>query len=120
MRSHVKDNSQQLCYGKNKDKCVFVSADGALLVIMFKMICSALQNHGQLAFTIEEQNINDTFTLQDTGRYAHSQQYIKAMADKHRFIIEVDESIVPRIQNEIPIVGLLYILRKSINDLPSN
>lgn len=87
---------------------------------IFKMIKSALQNNGQLTFTIEEQNINDTFILQTTGRYAHSNKYIEMLATKHGFIIEINDSIVPRIQNEAPIAGRLYILRKLVNDLPSN
>lgn len=90
------------------------------LDLIFVMIKSALQNNGQLAFTIEEQSTNTTFTLQTTGRYAHSKNYIEALTRKHGFIIEVDDAIVPRIQNETPIAGRLYILRKLVNDLPLN
>ncbi len=82
------------------------------LDLIFKMMHSALQNNGQLAFTIEEQNINSSFTLQTTGRYAHSKQYIESLAGKYGFSIETDDSIVPRLQNEMPIAGRLYILRK--------
>jgi len=82
---------------------------------IFTMIISALQNNGQLAFTIEEQDINDTFTLQSTGRYAHSKNYIESLARTHGFNIEVDNSIVPRVQNDIPIVGRLYIMRNINN-----
>jgi len=90
------------------------------LDLIFTMINSALQNNGQLAFTIEEQDINDTFTLQTTGRYAHSRPYIDALATKHGFTIETDDPIVPRLQNETPITGRLYVMRKLTTDLPSN
>jgi predicted TPR repeat methyltransferase len=89
------------------------------LDLIFTMINSALQQNGQLAFTIEEQNINNTFTLQNTGRYSHSIQYINDLAAKHGFIIETNESIVPRLQNESPIDGRLYIMRK-FNDSTSS
>lgn len=82
------------------------------LEVMFKCIKSSLETNGQLAFTVEDQETNDTFILQATGRYAHSQLYIIALATKHAFAIEINNPITPRVQNETPIAGRLYVIRK--------
>ncbi len=90
------------------------------LQLIFELIKSSLQPNGQIAFTVEDQNINYTFILQTTGRYAHSQQYIQELTAKYGFIIEINDPITPRIQNDTSIAGRLYVIRKCINDLPSN
>ncbi|HSX20547.1 MAG TPA: tetratricopeptide repeat protein [Gammaproteobacteria bacterium] len=79
----------------------------------FAMMQSALKSAGLLAFTIEEQTKNDKFSLQETGRFAYSQQYIDAMCKQFGFIVETNEVIVPRMQKEQPVPGRLYILRNS-------
>lgn len=77
---------------------------------IFAMIKSTLKSGGKLAFTIEEQTVNNKFTLQPSGRFAHSAKYISDLAEKIGFKIVTDDTIIPRTQAEQPISGRLYIL----------
>lgn len=79
---------------------------------LFALVITALKTDGLFAFSVEEQNSNPTFILQSTGRYAHSQQYIGALAELHNMHIEINEAITPRMQGDIAILGRLYVLRK--------
>lgn len=79
---------------------------------LFGMIHSSLQPQGLLAFTIEDQQHNHTYILQTTGRFAHAQQYIAHLCQEYGFTIETNDAITPRMHDNQPIAGRLYVLRK--------
>lgn len=82
------------------------------LDVIFSNINSCLKNNGLLAFSVEEHLNSDSYKVQTSGRFAHSQQYILELANKYNFHIEVNEEITPRIQNGESVKGRLFILRK--------
>lgn len=83
---------------------------------LFALVITALKTNGLFAFSVEEQNNNANFVLQSTGRYAHSQQYISAIAKFYNMQIEMNQEITPRMQDNIAIPGRLYVLRKLASD----
>lgn len=85
------------------------------LDIIFSQLVSIIKADGLLLFTVEEQTANSTYTLQATGRYAHAQEYISNLAKLYGFTIETNDPITPRMHNEQPIAGRLYVLRTLSN-----
>lgn len=79
---------------------------------------------GVFAFTtesLEMENLNvestqtkilKNFKLQKTGRFAHSMDYILQLAKQHALQMEWEEKVVLRKNNEIDILGRLYILKR--------
>lgn len=83
------------------------------LEAIFLQATSIIQTHGLFAFTIEEQTSNTPYTLQATGRYAHAPEYINTLCVTHGFTIETNEPITPRMHDNQPIAGRLYVVKKS-------
>ena len=74
---------------------------------LFLNIKTMLKN--KFLFNIELTE-NALFELQQTGRYAHSKNYIEQLAEKFNFkIIEGLPEII-RLQNNIPINGMIFLL----------
>ena len=82
------------------------------LTNIFALCATALKNTGLLAFTIEKLAIGD-YHLQTTGRFAHSLQYIAAIAQQSGFIVQDHREIQLRMQQDKPIIGELYLLSKN-------
>ncbi len=80
------------------------------LSALFKNIEKALVPEGRFAFTTEYLSAG-TYALQTTGRFAHANAYIEALATRHHFSIELAEDIVPRQHLDLPIRGRLYVLK---------
>jgi len=70
----------------------------------------ALTNNGLFAFTIEN-TATYPYVLQKNARFAHSQQYIHELANKYHFSIAKECEITLRKQKNVPVLGLLYILK---------
>ncbi len=85
---------------------------GALHQI-FKNVAQALAPQGKFGFTTEHLETG-TYYLQPTGRFAHSSQYIRQLAEENHFTIELEESIVPREHEGVAIQGQLYVLKKHL------
>jgi predicted TPR repeat methyltransferase len=101
--------------GRARDADVIVAADvfvyvGALEPT-FAAAATALKPGGLLAFSIEISETDDVALL-TTIRYAHSPAYIERVAAAHGFAIEHAEPCVLRLDNDRPIQGLLYVLRR--------
>jgi predicted TPR repeat methyltransferase len=71
----------------------------------------ALHAGGVFAFSVESHHENDEFLLLPSMRYAHSAQYVAALAKDHQFSIEASHTTVIRFDRELPIHGSLYLLR---------
>lgn len=81
------------------------------LITVFKACHQSLKSQGLLCFSIETQSKED-FSLQPTGRYAHRGEYIHVCAKEARFDILAEETHTLRIQDDQPIEGNIYLLRK--------
>lgn len=77
---------------------------------LFSIVKGALRNNGKFAFTIEKLDSEQDFALQSTGRYAHSGKYVQKLCEKFKFKIEMQDHIVLRQQDDLPIHGYLFVL----------
>ena len=76
---------------------------------LFAKVAKHLNPNGHFAFTLE--NLAEgSFQLQSSGRFAHSATYIHKLAEDNGLKIELEEEIVPRKQEGLPIPGRLYVL----------
>ena len=82
---------------------------------VFDATSRALHAGGLFAFTIEsaQQNEGDTYTLRSSGRYAHANGYILQLA--HRFGLDsvLYQEIHTRLENNTPVAGAIFILKKA-------
>lgn len=93
---------------------------------VFANVAKALALNGRFAFTLEDlesskgssddtvdDNVQSSYHLQPSGRYAHSETYIQTLAQQSGLKIEYVEAITPREQEGQPIRGRLYVLLRS-------
>ena len=52
--------------------------------------------------------------LLKSARFAHSDRYIRALCEKHRFRVLVHEKIILRTEETIPLPGNIYIMQKML------
>lgn len=64
--------------------------------------------YSYFAFTCENTE-SYPYTLQKTARFAHSQNYINEIAEKHSFKLVLKEPVMLRKQKNVPIYGTMYI-----------
>jgi len=102
---------------------VIVAADtlvyfGDLLPVL-KAGSEALCDGGLWVFSLEElsSDQSEDFTLNPSGRYAHSEGYVTGLATKLGLKVETHDSIIARTERGKPVVGVLVVLRKD-KDLP--
>ena len=51
--------------------------------------------------------------LRSTGRYAHAQAYVTLLAQRHGFDSVSVEDLCIRLEDNQPIMGAVYVLRRS-------
>lgn len=73
---------------------------------------AALTRKGLLIFSTEICENNDYQILQ-SGRFAHSELYLKKLAKQHRFKIIYNQLIQARMQYDEPVIGRVIVMRKS-------
>ncbi|OGO95646.1 MAG: hypothetical protein A3F41_00715, partial [Coxiella sp. RIFCSPHIGHO2_12_FULL_44_14] len=71
---------------------------------IFKKVVDALTPNGLFAFTIEK-TAQKPYVLQQTIRYAHSQEYIQKLIEAHSFIVERFDNLILRKQKNQPLEG---------------
>ena len=86
---------------------VFVYAGD--LSAVFAAARAALRRGGQLAFSVEAL-ADGEFALRASGRYAHSEAYLRSCAAAHGFAVTAMESCVLRKEHSADIAGLLAVL----------
>ena len=64
-----------------------------------------LKAGGLFLFTVER-SAEDDFTLQETRRWAHSEAYLRRMAETHGFDVRGLVACTPRVNKGVPIPGL--------------
>ncbi len=79
---------------------------------LFSAVSSKASPGAYFVFSVESGQQND-FTLQDTGRYAHSSSYISRMAAEYDFTVVAQEQTGIRKEGETWIPGEIYILQKN-------
>ena len=77
----------------------------------FAACASALRDNGLFAFSTERCD-GDGFRLLPSLRYAHSDGYVRALAERAGFAIAVIRDHVLRTEQDAPIVGALYLLAR--------
>jgi predicted TPR repeat methyltransferase len=78
----------------------------------FARAARALRPGGWFAFSTERAD-GDGFRLQPSSRYAHTDGYIRGLAERHGFAIDQAQPTVLRIERGAPVAGVLYLLARS-------
>ena len=84
---------------------------------LFKNVAHNLKSEGRFAFTIEplpNETKDDNFSLQPSGRFAHSIEYIHQLAEENDLLIEIEDDIVPREHEGRPITGKLFVTKRLV------
>jgi predicted TPR repeat methyltransferase len=77
----------------------------------FKATSRILANNGLFVFSVEHL-AQGSFELLPTGRYAHSASYVRELASRHGFVIELSEQVNLRKEMNVMIVGTIYLLTR--------
>lgn len=77
---------------------------------VFKLATSNLVTNGLFAFSIEFNESCDDYNLRDSGRYAHSQEYIHRLAKRYGLTVCSAKMVILRYQSNLPVHGCVFIL----------
>jgi len=81
---------------------------------IFSECSTHLPMNGLFAFSVEDEpDIGKTYILRPTGRYAHSRNYIETLCRVANFRVIIARTEVLRLQDEKPVNGCLFILKKT-------
>jgi predicted TPR repeat methyltransferase len=80
---------------------------------LFAAIHHRLEKEGLFIFT-HEMNETEPWTLQDSARFNHHCDYIKAQCDQHQLKIVAQEKVTARQQHQHPLNVMLYAVVPSI------
>ena len=69
------------------------------LATVFKLCKRRLKDQGLFAFSVEKEEGNH-YHLQDTARFAHSEHYIQSLAKEMGYRIEMQSTIIARLQED--------------------
>lgn len=78
----------------------------------FKKIYHALKLNGLFVFNTEMTDQSD-FLMNTSGRFSHRKNYIEQLATENHFMIHSYETAVTRQQNNEPVLGHIFVLKKS-------
>ena len=70
-----------------------------------------LKEKGIIIFSVEITE-GESYRLRASGRYAHSEKYIKDLADKSNMSINISKSVVIRKEHGVDIDGKIFLLQK--------
>lgn len=78
---------------------------------IFELVRQSLRPEGLFVFNAE---INDEpgFRMNQSGRFSHHKNYLEELASHHHFSIQAYQAITTRMQNNEPVMGHLYILKR--------
>jgi predicted TPR repeat methyltransferase len=77
----------------------------------FRQVRQRLTPGGYLCFSTEKLAAAEGYRLQKTGRYAHSESYLRDLAAHHDFAVEICREITPRKEKDVWLQGYLLVLR---------
>src|SRR5262249_26835514 len=79
---------------------------------VFRAVQHALKAAGLFCFSVEATDVGD-FVLRDTLRYAHSADYLRKLAQHHRFAVAMIERHTIRQDRNADVLGYHAILRSA-------
>ncbi len=77
----------------------------------FKATRRILADNGLFVFSVEHL-VQGSFELLPTGRYAHSASYVRELASRHGFVIELSEQVNLRKERHVMIGGTMFVLKR--------
>lgn len=111
---HTLDQADISVYQKQNKYSMIVSADVLTylgdLKDVFKCVFENLISGGYFIFSVSK-GIGDKYEMEKSGRFVHSEKYIKSLLN-HRFeMLEMNEVVLRKELNE-DVQGLLFVLKK--------
>jgi predicted TPR repeat methyltransferase len=102
--------------GMSEEYDLIIAADVFIYVgdleRIFKLCARTLRKSGLLAFTIEAaKNESASYVLETSGRYSHTTQYVRALAESSGLEISMMRSGILRMDHGSPIHGYVVALR---------
>ena len=99
---------------RNGDVDLCIAADVLVyigdLAPAFTAVAGALAEGGHFAFTLESTTERD-WVLRRSGRYAHSRDYVRALAEENGLAVEAVETGSLRTSADEPVAGDVWLLR---------
>jgi predicted TPR repeat methyltransferase len=80
----------------------------------FKATRKILADNGLFVFSVEHL-AQGSFELLPTGRYAHSTSYVRELASRHGFVIDLSEQVTLRKERNVIIEGTIFVLTRPAN-----
>lgn len=94
---------------------IVVSADVFVYIgdlkTIFGLIANTIANNGLFIFSIETNTESPSFTLCESGRYAHNFSYIQSLASQFSFKILESINTVIRHEHGKPVHGMVFLLK---------
>jgi predicted TPR repeat methyltransferase len=81
------------------------------LTSLFESLTKSLRGGGLFAFSVEVVE-GTKFTLQKTGRFAHTEKYLSDLAKTFHFEVRYCKGEITRMQNNQPVYGAILIFQK--------
>jgi predicted TPR repeat methyltransferase len=78
----------------------------------FELVKKTLRPGGLFAFSTEVENGQGAFVLRDTGRYAHTEKYIRYLSEKSGMTVASHNPIAVRREAGNPVQGNVFVLRQ--------
>lgn len=77
---------------------------------LFAALKTHLNSQGYFIFTTEI-STKENWTLQKSARFSHHPDYIKKLGEENQLSLVKQEKIPARIQNQLPLEAMLYVLK---------
>ncbi len=78
----------------------------------FAAVRARITGAGVFAFTVEvTEGAGADYVLCPTGRYAHGEGYVRALAAEHGFEVAACDAVTLRREHDRPVAGLVFVLR---------
>jgi predicted TPR repeat methyltransferase len=93
---------------------LFIATDVFIYVGELSDVFSKVRAHakpGACFVFSTEMELEQDYILRPSGRYAHSRNYIEALADKHGFALAASQTTDLRKEAQQQIIGELYVLK---------
>lgn len=115
---HTLDQADISVYQKSNNYSMVMSADVLTylgdLKDVFKCVFENLVSGGYFIFSVSK-GTGDKYEMEKSGRFVHSDKYIKSIIDQHFEIVEMDEVVLRKELNE-DVQGLLFVLKKMVEN----
>jgi len=82
------------------------------LETIFNKVYNKLNKNGLFAFSTEENNSKEQYVITPSGRFKHSDDYIKEIALQNNFETITSEETIVRSEGSEQVKGFIYILKK--------